>query len=317
MNRCIDKAAILEQASPRQELEVESIDENLCSVAEVRKAKSLIRLIPLWFAFILYGTVTAAGSTFFIEQSNGLDEYIGNNFKVSVNSFFIMRSFAASIASFLANLVVSRFCNRNETWVLKGGLIRVGLGFIVSVLCCQTAYQIEYVRLDQLRTYGDPDIEDVTLHMSILWLAPQFILLGLMDGLSEDGLIELFYVLVDEHMEGIETPINQLMLGIGKLVSVGCVFVFRDWFGHTINTSRLDKYFNMLMYLSIGNLAFYLVIGSYYVHVHKKEVRFELDRPQHRPSEQEQGGGGGGGGNSSQQVEEERNDIVMDLVVDY
>ncbi|WCJ21905.1 Major facilitator superfamily protein [Euphorbia peplus] len=284
--RFIDKAAI-----------IGSTNENVCSVAEVRQAKSLMRLLPLWFAFILYGIVTAAGATFFIEQSNGLNEYIGNKYKVSVNSFFIMKSFASSVAAYLANLVLSRYCNRNETRKLEGGLIRVGAGIAVSIVCCKVASLVEHARLQAINVHGDPDIfSDVVLPMSILWLAPEFILLGLMEGLSEDGLRELFLILVDESMEGFETPINQLMLGIGKVLSVGCVFIFRGWFGHTINISRLDKYLNMLMYLSVGNLVFYLLIGLYYVYVQKKDAQFESGHSQQQELaeyQEEEGGGGG------------------------
>ncbi|WCJ34802.1 Major facilitator superfamily protein [Euphorbia peplus] len=277
--RCLDRPVVVTQASRSQRREDK--EENVYSHAEVRQTKSLLKLIPLWFGFFIYGIVTASGNTFFIEQSSGLRETI------PINSFFIIISFISSITSYLANLLLSRFC-RNEPWRLKGGLIRVGTGMAIAIVCCHVASVVEHARLDAIKIHGDPDEhEDVDLYMSILWLAPQFILLGLMDGLAQDGLSELFYIIADEWMEGLETPINQFMLGIGKAASVGCVFVFRNWFGDTINKSRLDKYFNMLMYLSIGNLVFYLVIGYYYVYVQNQQETVKEEKEEEEEKEKE------------------------------
>ncbi|WCJ34805.1 Major facilitator superfamily protein [Euphorbia peplus] len=282
--RFLDKAAIMTRASPSQHQEEE--EENLCSAAEVRQTKSLLRLIPLWFAFIIYGIVTASGNTFFVEQSNGLHETI------SINSLFIMMSLVSLVTSYLTDLLLSRYC-KNETWKLKAALIRVGAGMAISIVCCQVATQVEHKRLNALKKLKPNESEYDNLDMSILWLAPQYILLGLMGGLAEDGLSDLLYIIVGKSMEGLETPINQLILATGKAMSIGCVFISRGWFGDTINTSRLDKYFNMLMYLSVANLALYLVIGYYYVYVQNQQEKE----------------GGRGGGYSIQLVTEENNDI--------
>ncbi|KAJ8445494.1 hypothetical protein Cgig2_031307 [Carnegiea gigantea] len=53
---------------------------------------------------------------------------------------------------------------------------------VFSILCCITAAKVETGRLDILKSHGLGDKPEEQIPMSILWLLPQFILLGAMDG---------------------------------------------------------------------------------------------------------------------------------------
>ncbi|KAG8650391.1 hypothetical protein MANES_07G036633v8 [Manihot esculenta] len=125
-----------------------------------------------------------------------------------------------------------------------------------SILCCVTAYKVEVLRLNS--------IDNLTTSMSAYWLFPQFILLGILEGLVRDGLCEFFYSQVDESMKHYESSLNDCVMGIGKFLSVICVVTFKGYFGDSVNESRLDKYYIKLAALSCGNLLFYVLVACIY-----------------------------------------------------
>uniref|UniRef100_A0A7N2KPM9 Uncharacterized protein n=1 Tax=Quercus lobata TaxID=97700 RepID=A0A7N2KPM9_QUELO len=77
--------------------------------------------------------------------------------------------------------------------------------------------------------------------MSVLWLVPQFSLLGLMDGLASDGLHEFFYDHVATLMRSYGPSFSDCVLGFGNFISMPFVLPCRSWFKHSINTSHLDS----------------------------------------------------------------------------
>ncbi|KAK9286273.1 hypothetical protein L1049_014662 [Liquidambar formosana] len=117
--------------------------------------------------------------------------------------------------------------------------------------------EVELIKRKNLQNDTDEPIS-----MSVFWLVPQFFLIGLMEGLAEDGLDDFFSDQVTESMARYGPPINECALGIGKFLNVLCVFVFRSWFSQTIDSSHLDKYYTMLAALSLGNLCFYCIVST-------------------------------------------------------
>ncbi|OMO98611.1 Proton-dependent oligopeptide transporter family [Corchorus olitorius] len=127
----------------------------------------------------------------------------------------------------------------------------------VSFLCCITARQVEIRRL-QLSKVPESYNEDGEIPMSMFWLTPQFVLLGLTEGLVEEGLEEIFYDHVPESMKRYQLPFNQCVLGIDQFLSIIFILVFfRGWFGDSAYTSHFDKYFLTLAIMSLGACAFF------------------------------------------------------------
>uniref|UniRef100_A0A7N2RCZ2 Uncharacterized protein n=1 Tax=Quercus lobata TaxID=97700 RepID=A0A7N2RCZ2_QUELO len=82
---------------------------------------------------------------------------------------------------------------------------------LLGHLC--TAEQVEAHRLYLIEEENiDPMDSNQTISMSVLWLFPQFILLGLMEGLATDGLQEFFDKHVALSMRGYGPPFNECVL---------------------------------------------------------------------------------------------------------
>lgn len=247
IGRWLDKACIVE----------EEITGRLCTVAQVKQVKWLLRIGPIWTIFVVvYGLVEATGRTFFIEQANNLDDNIGNLFIVPVTLLITLKSLVRFVVSFLLQYLITpkRLINRAERQ--RFILVRIGLGMFFSTLSCTAAWQVEFHRLNSIN-------KKQTL-MSIIWSAPQFILLGLMAGFAEDGLKDLhynsYYVAEESNYKHYESSPMDCTLDIGNFLCI-FAFIFRAWFGNNINDSRLDKYFLMLARFAIGNICVYCVIA--------------------------------------------------------
>ena len=80
---------------------------------------------------------------------------------------------------------------------------------ICSILCCIVAWQVEVLRLYLIKeAIADPSDPTQIISMSVLWLVPQFSLLGLMEGLASDGLHEFFYDHVATSMRSYGPPFS-------------------------------------------------------------------------------------------------------------
>ncbi|KAM7463980.1 hypothetical protein LguiA_032101 [Lonicera macranthoides] len=195
--RWLDKAAIIERTSSLSAEEQEN-QGTLCTVAQVKEVKFLLRMLPLWAIFMQYSILKATGNTFFYEQSDKLDYSIGDNFKVPTISLYLTQSFSNFAISSVCNLIIfSKWFNvdENKNYYLVATKVRIGIGLACSCLCCFVARLVEIKRLQKIHN-GDYFCDregNRVYNMSVLWLVPQFCLLGLGAGLIEDGVDEFFY----------------------------------------------------------------------------------------------------------------------------
>ncbi|GMP51086.1 hypothetical protein CsSME_00017454 [Camellia sinensis var. sinensis] len=244
--RWLDKAAIEETSnSSMSSLEEQESRGMLCPAAQVTKVKLLLTMVPMWATFFNYCLVVATGSTFFFLQTSNMDGHI------NLTYFSIIRTFSSFIASFLYELLVLRLCTeRQQKHAWK---VRIGVGMFCSFLSCMVA---RFVEIYRLKLYKD-NIGDVIIPMSVFWLTPQFCLLGFMEGLCEDGLVDFYRQQVPESMKAYGPPFNRWVLGMGNFVSILWVLTFKPWFGDNINDSQLDNYYAILAIVSIANLFVY------------------------------------------------------------
>lgn len=73
------------------------------------------------------------------------------------------------------------------------------------------------------------DEENEIIKMSVFYLAPQFCLLGIMEGLTVDGLEEFMNTPVAESMKRYGPAFNEFVFGIGKSSSIFWILTFNYW----------------------------------------------------------------------------------------
>ncbi|KAG8483593.1 hypothetical protein CXB51_022443 [Gossypium anomalum] len=234
------------------------------AVSQLKEAKGLVKLIPLWLLFIPYCLAEVAGFSIFILQSYRLDTRINprislhNSFnKVPVNSLYVFKQFISFLVSMSTKYLIRKLWSSEEAMQRGARYWRMGVGMAVGFGSLLSAWLVERRRSDLIKKNPNDD-EDIP--MTILWLAPQFGLLGIANGLVLEGLTDFFYDRVPESKQYFEVLFNHSLTVIGSFLS-GLAVLLAPWFGDTIDECQLDKYLLMLAILNVAVLPLYIFLS--------------------------------------------------------
>ncbi|XP_071741427.1 protein NRT1/ PTR FAMILY 5.14-like [Rutidosis leptorrhynchoides] len=218
---------------------------------DMAKVKSLIRLFPVWGSYFVVALVSATGNTFFLEQFSNLHA----SQKLPIQIYTLIQQVSSFSIPFLYRWAT---CSR------KNEKVKIGLGMLFSNICCIFAWQLEVHRLKGVKRLADDQDENTSI--SFLWLFPQFVMLGCMEGLTNDGLLKFFKSQVnDKGLESYGEEYNEVVLGVGKLFTIASILIFKSrfgWFTYTINKSQLDKNYIVLIYICSVNFVYYCFIAT-------------------------------------------------------
>ncbi|KAK0592757.1 hypothetical protein LWI29_024882 [Acer saccharum] len=214
-------------------------------------------MVPMWSAFLVFGLVLSVGNTFYALQGINLESA-----DVLLIYLFLLRTIAREMVSNDLSplcLLLKWFPEAK----LKRNMMKIWVGMVISILCSAVAWQVEVCRLDifkyEYRYWMD------SIPMSIWWLAPQFFLLGLMEGLAMDGLNE--FTIDDDNlsisMKKFLLAINNFVVtGIGSALNILYIYSNMKLFLYTLNESRLDLYYKYLTIYGTPLNCVYLLLIS-------------------------------------------------------
>ncbi|KAL2318620.1 hypothetical protein Fmac_032496 [Flemingia macrophylla] len=269
--RWLDKAAIIE-GEDCSDLEVQEKKGKLCMVKEVREVKSLVLLIYLSFSISGYYLFQATGMTYFVLQVNIMTRTLhGNDMWILILIrvvMFHMSQFICFVINNFAFLRLKKLKAMDDRSKRKAGaLAMVGVGILSAVTCSLVAWKVEGRRLSIIHNENG-DLKQGGRNTTMA-LVPQFVLLGITEGLVEGGLKSLFEGIVASSLCSFVDSFIEMVLGTGKLLTMPVFFIFSFWLKETINTSHLDRFYLML---GILNTAFLLVFGYYSIRYVYKEA---------------------------------------------
>ncbi|PIN25040.1 H+/oligopeptide symporter [Handroanthus impetiginosus] len=261
--RSLEKAAIkCSDTKQKDQLEKEW---RLCSIQEVEEAKIAVRMIPMWLTFIICGIVSSIGNTYFVEQANNMNRKIGK-WKVPLQAIMLLSGWASKIFSSVA----VRFLKESKRYRPAVG---IAIAMIFSILCCITAARIEKRRINVIRSHGLLDKPDDDIPMSVYWLLFQFFLLAGLDSFFEKSVAAFYRDQAPESMRNYLSYFTKGISGLGFMFNVLSVYIVgkvsekggrTSWFQHTLNRSRLDRYYWVLAALSSANLVVFIIVASFY-----------------------------------------------------
>ncbi|XP_076931086.1 protein NRT1/ PTR FAMILY 5.14-like [Bidens hawaiensis] len=216
-----------------------------CYKEDLKVLPSLLRMFPLWGTFFVVSLISAVGSTFYTEQFDNLE----NNDKMPVQIYNVIQDFSCFAIPFLYKWTCFRHNQK----------LKIGVGMLCSIISCTFAWQLEIHRLKELRNFAD---EHAETSISFLWLVPQFIMLGFMEGLTESGLLTFFWSQVDKPVKNYGEDYMEIVMCLGKLANIGLMLILKSWFDpETNNDTRLDKYYRLLVCICSVNLIIYCCIA--------------------------------------------------------
>ncbi|KAL8110184.1 hypothetical protein AgCh_026049 [Apium graveolens] len=254
-------------------------DEKVCSISEVEEAKSVLRLAPVWASCLVYGIVFAQPITLFTKQGVTMNRSIGSKFQIPPAALqaFIYLAVLLFIPVYDRALVpIARVLTRKPAGITM--LQRIGVGLLFSVFSMLSAALVEIKRLQTAQDYGLVDTPDASIPMSIWWLVPQYVLLGLADVFAIIGLQEFFYDQVPGELRSVGLSLYLSIFGVGSFLSSILISVIqkssstngRDgWFSDNLNRAHLDYFYWLLSGLSAMALVMYLYIARSYIYVRR------------------------------------------------
>ncbi|XBI13396.1 protein NRT1/ PTR FAMILY 5.1-like [Aegilops tauschii subsp. strangulata] len=143
---------------------------------------------------------------------------------------------------------------------------------MLQALIVTSAYLVEVRRMRVIREHPVRGPHE-TVPMSVFWMLPQYVILGVGDVFNTIGVLEFFYDQSPEGMQRLGTTFYTSGLGVGNFLSSLLVTlvdrttratVGKSWIGDNPNDSHLDYYYVFLLVLSVANMALFVWVAMRY-----------------------------------------------------
>lgn len=256
----------------------------LCTLNQVEEDKLVLRLIPIWLGCLMFCVVVAQCQTFFIKQGRTMVRSIGSNFQVPPAAIQCVIGLTVLIVVPIYDRLfvpIARKMTRHPMGITI--LQRIGVGLFVSILTMVVSSLVEMKRIDIARKHGLVDNPKAIVPMSIWWLVPQYVLIGLGDVFALIGLQELFYNEMPEGIRSLGAAAYVSIVGVASFINTAIISIVQKitsrngntWLGNNLNLAHLKYFYWVLAVLSFMNFIVYLWIASRFVY---KRVQSDHDR---------------------------------------
>ncbi|GFP99840.1 protein nrt1/ ptr family 5.6 [Phtheirospermum japonicum] len=262
----LDKAAIIEDGQNSTE---KQNPWRLATVTKVEEMKLIINMIPIWLTTLPFGICVAQGNTFFIKQGTTLNRKITNDFTIPpafLNGLCAMGMILTVVLYDKALEPFLRKITRKERGITI--LQRIGIGMTFLAVTMMVAALVEKKRLDLVQKKPSKG----SISMSVFWLAPQYIILGMADGFGLVGLQEFFYDQVPDSMRSIGIALYLSVTGAANFLSSLMITLVdrvtekdgKSWIGKDLNSSRIDYFYWLLAGFTAVNFCVYAIVARRY-----------------------------------------------------
>ncbi|XP_074280596.1 protein NRT1/ PTR FAMILY 5.4-like [Silene latifolia] len=269
--RCLDKAMIVDDEDARNKTRDPW---RLCSQNQVEEVKLILRLIPIWICTFAFAIIVAQVHTFFIKQASTLNLSIGPKFKIPPASLQVIPGIIILISvPIYDKLFVPTM--RKLTKIPSGinTLQRIGIGLGLSILTIVVAALVETKRVHVASRNGLINVPKGVVPMSVGWLLPQFLIMGLTDFFTYVGMQEIFYDQMPEDMRSIGSAFTNGAIGIGALMSSAVISLVQEitsrtgetWLVDNLNRAHLDRFYWVLAGFCALNLVLYAFVANWFV----------------------------------------------------
>ncbi|KAL3636498.1 hypothetical protein CASFOL_018797 [Castilleja foliolosa] len=261
----LDKAAIIEDENSTEKQN----PWRLTTVTKVEEMKLLINMIPIWLTALPFGVCVSQGNTFFIKQGTTLDRKITHNFTIPPASLNAVCSMAIIVTIVIYDKALEPFL-RKITRKERGITIlqRIGIGMSLLAVSMMVAALVEKRRLDLV----EKNPSNGSISMSVFWLAPQYIIIGIADGFGLVGLQEFFYDQMPDSMRSTGIALCLSVHGAANFLSSLMITLVdratekdgKSWIGKNLNSSRIDYFYWSLAGFTAVNLCAFVIIARKY-----------------------------------------------------
>ncbi|KAG7575596.1 MFS transporter superfamily [Arabidopsis thaliana x Arabidopsis arenosa] len=242
----------------------------------IDNVKLVIRLFPIWMMLLMFAVIFQLPATFFTKQGVTMKRNIGSNFKIPPATLQSTITLSIILLMPLYDKIlipITKRIKKNGTGISV--MERMGVGMFLSIIAIVIAAIVERKRLaisQKMKTL--PDYDPETVPMSIFWLLPQYILLGISDIFTVVGMQEFFYSEVPVRMRTMGFALYTSVFGVGSFVSAALISIVeayssstgdrQNWFADDMSEARLDKYYWLLALTSTISFVVYIVLCKFF-----------------------------------------------------
>ncbi|XP_058114275.1 protein NRT1/ PTR FAMILY 5.8-like [Magnolia sinica] len=260
--------------------EPESLDKNSIPTARIQPGdmKAVLRLLPIWAMLLMFAVIFQQPSTFFTKQGMTMKRNIGKDFMIPPAT--LQSTITISIIllmPFYDKLIIPIFRLITRTDKGINVLQRMGIGIFLSVISMVVAALVESKRLEIAQKV--PNItqssQTETVPLSIFWLVPQYVLLGISDVFTVVGMQEFFYNEVPNGRRTTGIALYLSVFGVGSFLSAILISIIEmvtelsgqkhRWFSDNLAEARLDHYYWLLALLCTVSLFLFVLLSKHYL----------------------------------------------------
>ncbi|KAJ8547855.1 hypothetical protein K7X08_021091 [Anisodus acutangulus] len=268
--RSLNKAAIIMEDEVNSD-GTSSNNWRLCSIQQIEEVKCLVKIIPVWATGIICFTAMAQQGTFTVSQALKMDRHLGPKFQIPAGTLSVISMITVGIwLPIYDGLIVPSIRKITKS---EGGITllqRIGIGMVFSILSMVVAGLIEKVRRNSAIMHNSPDgIAPIT----VMWLAPQLILMGFAEAFNILGQIEFYNKEFPENMSSVANSLFSCTVAGASYLSSLLVNILHtttaghghpDWLTKDINEGKVENYYYLIAGLGVLNLFYFIYIARRY-----------------------------------------------------
>ncbi|XP_015078998.1 protein NRT1/ PTR FAMILY 2.6-like [Solanum pennellii] len=267
--RFLNHAAIISEGDVKSDGSI-SNRWRLCSVQEIEDFKTLIKILPLWSTSFFLGTTIGVQASLSILQALAMNRHIGPNFQIPSGSVlvFVLLSTTLFLALFDKFILPTW---KNLTGKSLTPLQRIGIGHVLNFLSMGVSALVESKRLNVAKSNESSNI----VPMSVLWLVPQLVIVGIAEALYFPGQVSLYYQEFPITLKNLAIAMISVLVGISFYLATALIDVVRRtsrWLPGDINNGRMDNVYWILVIGGVVNFGYYVICAWYYKYQNLKQV---------------------------------------------
>ncbi|KAJ3688516.1 hypothetical protein LUZ61_017680 [Rhynchospora tenuis] len=241
----------------------------LCSIQSVEELKCLIRIIPVWFSGTLYFIVLTQLLNFTYLQAISMYRNLGSHFTIPSASIYAIAYLALTLFIPLYDMILVPLVSKITK--IEGGITvlqRQGVGIFFIIIANVVG------ALVAKKVQDSPLASDGTTSLSVFWLTPQLVLVGVSSTFNNVGQIEFFNTQFPEHMAALATAVFYASMAVASYLCTPMVNIVnsitskngkRAWLNdNEILVSRLDLFYYVVAILGVVNLLLFLIAAHFY-----------------------------------------------------
>ncbi|KAI3454083.1 hypothetical protein Pfo_010746 [Paulownia fortunei] len=246
---------------------------SLCTVDQVEELKALLRIVPIWSTGMIM-SINVSQNSFPVLQAVSMDRRITSSFLIPAASFNTFTVISVILWVVLYDRIflplASRVMGRPVHISTRR---RMGSGIFLSFLAMMVSAIVEGIRRSLAINEGYLNHPQATVHMSAMWLVPQYCLTGFAEASNAIAQNEFYFSEFPRSMSSIASTLNGIGMSLANLIASFILNTVdtiskaggnESWISSNINKGHYDYYYLVLAGLSMANMIYFLVCSSAY-----------------------------------------------------